>query len=105
MTEITIHRCASLRLVRTFASNGNSVTLGITDSYGGETEIVLYGLPVGITDKLNVLRDAGTIDFGEHPVATELQAAGIVERAAIPELPDGVEVYQFKNYSDAAQGE
>jgi hypothetical protein len=107
MTEITIHRCTGLRLVRTFASNGNSVTLGITDCHGGETEIVLYGLPAEVTDKLNILRDADTQDFRDAgtDVATDLQNAGIVERVAVPDLPDGVEAYEFKTYSDAAQGE
>jgi hypothetical protein len=107
MTELVIHRCTNLRLVRTFISNGNSVTLGIKHD-GGETEIVLYDLPAAVTDKLGVLRDADTQDYfpdDEHPVARELQAAGIVERVAPPELPDGVEAYEFKNYSDAAQGE
>jgi membrane protein required for beta-lactamase induction len=107
MTELTIHHCTGLRLVRTFVSNGNSVTLGIIDSRGGVTEIVLYNLPAEVTEKLDALRDADTQDFhdAEHPVARELQAAGIVERVDLPELPDGVEAYAFKNYSDAAQGE
>jgi hypothetical protein len=92
MTEITIHHCTGLRLARTFVSNSNSVTLGIEHD-GGETEIVLYNLPAAVTEKLDVLRDADTQDFG------------IVERVAVPGLPDGVEAYEFKTYSDAAQGE
>jgi hypothetical protein len=106
MTEITIHHCTGLRLARTFVSNSNSVTLGIEHD-GGETEIVLYNLPAAVTEKLDALRDADTQDFhdDEHPVARELQAAGIVERVAPLELPDGIEAYEFKNYSDAAQGE
>jgi hypothetical protein len=88
MTEITIHRCTSLRLVRTFVSNGNNVTLGIIDSNGGKTEIVLYNLPPEVTEKLNVLRDAETEDFDD-------------ERVPDPEIEAPVSPPN----SDAAQGE
>jgi len=50
MIDMSIHRVTKVELCKSYASNGNSRTIRITDE-GGEQEITLYGN----TDALDAL--------------------------------------------------
>lgn len=89
-TQITVHHCVNVRLDRTYVQNANSVSLEIeTDE--DKIDITLFDLPAEVTDKLAALRDADTQDHkdrDETNIGPELEAAGIVERAELPSLPE-----------------
>lgn len=81
-TEVTLHRCQSIKVLSTYVSNGNAIRLGITDAEGLALEISFYDLSKTDTDKLVLaFGDGETRHFKPDP-EPEIENFGVEPEAA-----------------------